>query len=195
MESELLRRSDAPLDGGGPRKRRRDSQATASDEERTFDPAPVALPTPPPNAAAYIPQGPAIDLFLEEDRRYEVVSFTGSQTPRAQAPRTAREVVQEMLAEGSRGMGQAHARGIAHLLVATGLLMVGDGKSRSLDVNSVGMRNYRLKKSGKTIPVTVADSIRQQGAALVEYNPAPPSCERLPLRHDAQPERITREYR
>eukprot|EP00796_Vickermania_ingenoplastis_P000730 gene730-biopygen574 len=174
MESELLRRSDAPLDGGGPRKRRRDSQATASDEERTFDPAPVALPTPPPNAAAYIPQGPAIDLFLEEDRRYEVVSFTGSQTPRAQAPRTAREVVQEMLAEGSRGMGQAHARGIAHLLVATGLLMVGDGKSRSLDVNSVGMRNYRLKKSGKTIPVTVADFIRQQGAALVEYNPAQP---------------------
>eukprot|EP00796_Vickermania_ingenoplastis_P000319 gene319-biopygen293 len=79
-----------------------------------------------------------------------------------------------MLAEGSRGMGQAHARGIAHLLVATGLLMVGDGKSRSLDVNSVGMRNYRLKKSGKTIPVTVADSIRQQGAALVEYNPAQP---------------------
>eukprot|EP00796_Vickermania_ingenoplastis_P010497 gene10497-biopygen7464 len=52
--------------------------------------------------------------------------------------------------------------------------MVGDGKSRSLDVNSVGMRNYRLKKSGKTIPVTVADSIRQQGAALVEYNPAQP---------------------
>eukprot|EP00796_Vickermania_ingenoplastis_P007125 gene7125-biopygen4386 len=52
--------------------------------------------------------------------------------------------------------------------------MVGDGKSRSLDVNSVGMRNYRLKKSGKTIPVTVADFIRQQGAALVEYNPAQP---------------------
>eukprot|EP00796_Vickermania_ingenoplastis_P011489 gene11489-biopygen8339 len=82
MESELLRRSDAPLDGGA--LTNEDGTARPRLAMRSaFDP-PVALP-PPPNAAAYIPQGPAIDLFLEEDRRYEVVSFTGSQTPSAGA--------------------------------------------------------------------------------------------------------------
>eukprot|EP00796_Vickermania_ingenoplastis_P013612 gene13612-biopygen2131 len=141
MESELLRQTTRWM-AGGPHKRRQDSQATASDESARSTRSRGAS-TPP--TRRHTSAGPCHRSFPRGGPPLR----SGQLHRLADAERRRRgrlEVVQEMLAEGSRGMGQAHARGIAHLLVATGLLMVGDGKSRSLDVNSVGMRNYRLKK-------------------------------------------------
>eukprot|EP00796_Vickermania_ingenoplastis_P001800 gene1800-biopygen1488 len=93
------------------------------------------------------------------------------------APRYAGRMMQDVLAAtlNRRQMNQVYTRQLGHYLMALGLLSVGDGIQRSLEVTRVGMRMYRLKKKGESLPTNVEEALEREGATVFRWGPRQPS--------------------
>eukprot|EP00796_Vickermania_ingenoplastis_P000490 gene490-biopygen410 len=130
----------------------------------------------PPQGTQVPPHGPeAFDPFPgAEDLSLSVRSFSiddavdDAPRPTEQEDRyNARDALQETLGIPSVEWDRAHARGIAHHLASTALLNIGDGKKRSLNLNSIGMRSYSLKRRmGSEAPSNVAQAMEEQHATI-----------------------------
>eukprot|EP00796_Vickermania_ingenoplastis_P007111 gene7111-biopygen4375 len=188
MEAELLRR-DEPMEGGGPRKRAREISSsrkgqregsTSESEERlqqtvqlhqngvvhTEDPVDPLL-------EARATQTPLPMLGNSQD----VTIVTSEDDQGHLAPRYAGRMMQDVLAAtlNRRQMNQVYTRQLGHYLMALGLLSVGDGIQRSLEVTRVGMRMYRLKKKGESLPTNVEEALEREGATVFRWGPRQPS--------------------
>lgn len=203
MEAELLRREDAPIEGGAGRKRQRegntprkegssrgspkvvdvDAETTPEVQSESLRPFETDIQDMPLMDLAsnfpYVHHPEALDPLLsdEEESVSQVTPRSGAaakretkSSPNARTPQSVRD---EAMGIPSSEMEKAHTRGIANHLMALGLMNVGDGQKRSLDINSVGMRSYRLKVKGKDQPRTVSDTLECHGVTVVRVGPQP----------------------
>lgn len=151
MKKELLHKDI--VEGGGPRKRMRESFETELSQSEPVDPFTEEF-NPIPDLESQMGEGNGEEHQEEEDGIDEVVLVDETEIEKK---------VRSMMRYDNNDLENVHKSALGHLWAATALANAADGESRSLHRNSIGMKMYRIQQSGRPKPRCVLDALTQVG--------------------------------